>query len=142
LAAKSGQKLTNMQLQKLVFLAHGVSLASLECPLTFHNIHAWQWGPVLPQLYKRFSKYGSNCVESPAECEEVVPENAEENEVITLVWKKFGHLTGPQLSSLTHQTGSPWDITWNSDQYGVIPNELIQNYYREQFHVGRETESA
>lgn len=142
LAAKSGQKLTNMQLQKLVFLAHGISLALTDKPLTYHNIHAWQWGPVLPQLYKRFSTYGSSPVDKSGVCDEAMPETGEESEVIASVWKNFGNLTGPQLSALTHQTGSPWDIVWNSDQYGIIPNELIQNFYKKQPHVGREAKTV
>ena len=142
LAAQNGKKLTNMQLQKLVFLAHGLSLALLERPLTSHNIHAWQWGPVLPQLYKRFSAYGSSSVENPAVCEEAIPENGEEQEVMSSVWKSFGSMTGPQLSALTHQTGSPWDVIWKSNQYGIIPDELIQDFYRKQLNVARQGQAA
>lgn len=124
-----------MQLQKLVFLANGMSLALLERPLTYHNIHAWQWGPVLPQLYKSFSKYGSNKIESAANCDEVVPETGDENEIIASVWKNFGHMTGPKLSALTHESGSPWDKTWNSDQYGIIEPNLIKEFYREKLNA-------
>lgn len=138
LAAREGQKLTNMQIQKLVFLAHGLSLALLERPLTYHNIHAWQWGPVMPQLYKRFSAYGSSPIETPALCDEAVPETGDESEVISSVWQSFGKLSGPKLSAITHQSGSPWDVTWKSDQYGIIPTELIQGYYRNQLNVARE----
>ena len=142
LAAKKSQKLTNMQLQKLVFLANGLSLALLSRPLTYHNIHAWQWGPVLPQLYKRFSAYGSSPVVNPADCEEIIPESSEESEVISSVWNSFGHLSGPKLSALTHEAGSPWDTIWKSDQYGIIPNELIEDYYTKQLNAARQGQAA
>ena len=124
-----------MHLQKLVFLAHGLSLALVGRPLTNHNIHAWQWGPVLPQLYKSFSKYGSNQIDGQASCSENVPETGEDNEVIQSVWKSFGNMTGPQLSALTHEPGSPWDKTWKSDQYGIIESNLIGDFYKEKLNA-------
>lgn len=124
-----------MKLQKLVFLAHGITLALLNEPLTYHNVHAWQWGPVFPQLYKRFSAYGSSLVENPAACEDAVIEESEENEVISSIWNHFGQLSGPQLSALTHEPGSPWDVTWRMDQYSIIPNDLIRDFYQKQFDV-------
>ena len=96
----------------------------------------------MPQLYKRFSAYGSSHVENPAACDEVVPESGEESEVIASVWKNFGTLSGPKLSAITHQAGSPWDITWKVDQYGIIPNDLIEDYYRKQLNVARKGETA
>lgn len=130
-----------MQLQKLVFLAQGLSLAFLDEPLTYHNIHAWQWGPVLPQLYKRFSAYGSGGIEHPAPTDEVIPEQDQAQEIIQAVWKNYGKFTGPQLSSLTHKPGSPWDITWKSTQYGIIPTSLIQDFYRKQLNVAQQGQS-
>lgn len=135
LAARDSKTLTNMQLQKLVFLANGLSLALLDRPITYHNIHAWQWGPVLPQLYKSFSRFGSNKISEQAVCSEKTPETGEDDEVIQSVWKNFGQMTGPQLSALTHESGSPWDKTWNSDQYGIIEPNLIKEFYREKLNV-------
>ncbi len=57
LARRSGKFLTNMQLQKLVYIAHGYSLAKLHQPLFHNNIHAFEWGPVIPNLYKMLSRY-------------------------------------------------------------------------------------
>jgi len=114
----------------------------LERPLTYHNIHAWQWGPVLPQIYKWFSAYGSSPVQNPAVCEEAIPENGDDEEIMSSVWNTFGKMTGPQLSALTHQAGSPWDVIWKSDQYGIIPNELIQDFYRKQLNAAQQGQAA
>ena len=143
LAERSGQKLTNMQLQKLVFLAHGVALALTDNALTFHNIHAWQWGPVIPQLYKRFSAYGSAPITAPAACQdEPIKDGSTEAQIVNLVWEKFGGFSGPKLSAITHEPGSPWDITWNTDKWGIIPTALIQDFYKKQLNVAKEqTES-
>lgn len=126
-----------MQLQKLVFLANGFSLALLDQPLCYHNIHAWQWGPVFPQLYKSFSKFGSSPIADKAACDESIPETGDENEVVVSVWKNFGNKTGAQLSALTHEVDSPWDVTWKTNQYGIIDPALIKDYYQKLLGNGK-----
>lgn len=133
LADSQGKRLTNMQLQKLVFLAHGYTLAMLDQPLYFHNTHAWQWGPVIPKLYKDLQKYGSGCVESGLQLcpnESQIDENSEEYEIIKGVWNAYGNYTGGQLSALTHRAETPWSKTWHTTPFGVIPNDAIRDFYR------------
>lgn len=130
LAKSEGKALTNMQLQKLVFISQGYTLAILEHPLYFHNTHAWQWGPVIPKLYKPLQKYGRNFVTDPLEAEDSLDQNSEEMEIIKAVWDGYGHLSGGQLSDLTHKPNTPWSITWKNDQFGIIPEDLIAEHYK------------
>jgi uncharacterized phage-associated protein len=47
------------------------------------------------------------------------------------VWKVYGKYTGIQLSTLTHQRGTPWEITRRlAGVSGVISNDLIEQHYR------------
>ena len=109
LASDEGKSLTNMQVQKLVYLAHGYCWALLGKPLFDHHVHAWQWGPVIPKLYKKLQRYGAGTVtEQIEDAEPSIPTGSEEYSVIKAVWKGFGHYTGPTLSRITHQDGSPW----------------------------------
>ena len=137
LANQSGKHLTNMQLQKLVFLAQGYSLAILNRPMHYNNTHAWQWGPVIPILYKNLQKYGNGLVS-----EHIVLDKPEEGvldvqdlALIQDVFNAYGSWTGSKLSALTHLRHTPWDITFTADPFGVIPNELMQTFYAEQLSV-------
>ena len=129
IAAAKGKTLTNMQLQKLVFLAQGYCLAVLDRPIYFHDTHAWQWGPVVPKLYKSLQQYGSGNVTDSLLADDVVVEDSDEFGIIEGVWDSYGGYTGGQLSTLTHKPGSPWEKQWNTKQFGVIPLDEIKKYY-------------
>ncbi|MCP4263970.1 MAG: DUF4065 domain-containing protein [Candidatus Brocadiaceae bacterium] len=126
-----GKKLTNMQLQKLVFIAHGYCLALLNNePLFYHNTHAWQWGPVIPKLYKSLQKYGNDLVDNPVEAADSLNEEDIKYAIVKAVYENYGHYSGAELSALTHQENTPWSITWERDKFGIIPNDIISEHYK------------
>ena len=129
LARAEEKQLTNMQVQKLVFLAQGYSLAILGRCLYENNIHAWQWGPVIPRLYKALQAYGSGVVRDQLKADDEVPSTCEEYEVIQGVWGGYGEYSGGQLSALTHKPGSPWEKQWERKRFAPIPVEDIKDYY-------------
>ena len=135
LARRSGKFLTNMQLQKLVYIAHGYSLAKLSQPLFHNNIHAFEWGPVIPNLYKTLRQYGAGEVKDYILTNEPpIGEDSPEMEIIKEVWQDYGDFSGLQLSALTHRAGTPWSETWRTNQFGVISDELIAEYYRQDLY--------
>lgn len=131
LSKADGKKLTNMQLQKLVYIANGFSLAIHGKPLYFHNTHAWQWGPVVPKLYKSLQKYGSGTVAELLETDDQIDMDSQDGEIIKAVYDNYGHYTGGQLSALTHQPNTPWSDTWNNKQFSIIENDLIEKHYKD-----------
>src|ERR1700733_9870675 len=62
LAQERGRSLTNMGLQKLVYIAHGYYLGSNNRPLFDDEVEAWQYGPVIPTLYNTLKCYGAEVV--------------------------------------------------------------------------------
>jgi uncharacterized phage-associated protein len=51
------------------------------------------------------------------------------------IWEVYGKFNGLQLSTLTHQPDTPWDIVWNkrggkSKKAVIIPNDLIREHYK------------
>ena len=135
LARRDGKFLTNMQLQKLVYIAHGYCLAKLDKPLFHNNIHAFEWGPVIPNLYKTLRHYGAGEVKDYISTDAPpVAEDSAEMEIIREVWQDYGEFSGFELSDLTHRKGTPWSETWRTNQFGVISDELITEYYRRDFY--------
>ena len=45
-----------MKVQKLIYYAHGWHLALTGKPLLDRSVEAWQYGPVLPDVYRAFQQ--------------------------------------------------------------------------------------
>lgn len=131
---------TNMKVQKLVYIAHGFTLAMRHEPLISSHVHAFQWGPVIPVLYEALKKYGDKPVPGPVELlPETEPLNVNDADgvyaaIVRGVWDKYGKLSAAQLSNITHQPDTPWDKTWKASPFGVIPNDLIESHYLDLLH--------
>ena len=122
------RQLTPMQILKLVYISHGWTLGLLSRPLIHEAVEAWRYGPVVPIVYKKYRRYRRNPIEDPVDDRRGLMDE-DQNEVVRQVSEKYARFSGVQLSSLTHQPGSPWDLTWRSG-LTVIPNPIIEDHYR------------
>jgi uncharacterized phage-associated protein len=144
-----GITVDHMKLQKLVYIAHGWHLAVTGLPLFSNRIEAWTYGPVIPDLYGELKNWGHKPIshyriERPGQDDEdhvwvmLDPDPTRMTEsgvVLDQVWIGYGRLAALQLSSLTHQEGTPWDIARKKaaplTRHVNIPNELIRKHYLE-----------
>ena len=127
-ALRDGKSLSIMSLLKLTYIAHGWHLETQSAPLFQNRIEAWQYGPVIPEVYRAFRRQGIN-VSSPVSVPPVEFSSEDEN-FLEQIYAIYGSLEAFQLSDLTHVTGGPWDIaTKTGGYYAPIPNELIKQHY-------------
>ena len=49
-----------MSLLKLVYISHGWNLEMRNEPLVQNRIEAWQYGPVIPDVYRKFRPQGAS----------------------------------------------------------------------------------
>lgn len=142
-AINEGKELTPMKLIKLVYIAHGWHLALKNDSLIDEGVQAWKYGPVVPTVYEEFKQYKSAQVTKPAyifteQAAIITPniENSDTAKFLDNVWVVYGKYNGLQLSTLTHQPNTPWDIVWNKEggkNYNSAPigNQLIKEHYLE-----------
>lgn len=138
IAKAEGVSLTPMQLVKLTYIAHGWSLGLRNKDLFRNRIEAWQYGPVIPDLYHATKSYGRNPIPLDAIGEpndiKVLPDD---EKFIKQVFKKYGHLDGMSLSYITHKAGTPWTQVYSPDKRNIeIPDELIAKHYGELANAG------
>lgn len=131
---QQGKCFTNLQLQKLTYVSHGLSLAHYNRPLIIENIYAWKYGPVVPSVYVHFKKFGADVVVTE---QNNVKIDGESDELIADLVGNMGDLSGPQLVELTHREGSPWSQVWDAEQTQIIPDHLIKTHYQWVLKCGR-----
>jgi uncharacterized phage-associated protein len=141
LAGQEGKPLDPMGIQKLVYFAHGWTLAIYDRPLISQRVEAWDYGPVIRDLYNEFKRFGSSRITEPAEIpgdesgtrffycprvqESLDPETVQ---LLRRVWEVYKDFTSIQLSNMTHLPGSPWERAQTQGQ-GVIDDNLIKEYF-------------
>lgn len=123
--------LTPMKLLKLVYIAHGWMLGLYNQDLISEDIYAWQYGPVIPELYNAIKSYGGKPVDRIKAANPSLHLLDNEETLLKDVLKNYKKYDGVQLSSMTHANGTPWDKTWkeNSTGTGVIDRMCIIDYY-------------
>lgn len=131
LAKNEGKTVSNMQLQKLVFFAHGYVLAFLNKELTSDKAKAWTFGPVYPALYNSLRYYGANGTDQILYGIPSIDKKSDQFTIIKNVWEAYKHHTATQLSRISHNIGSSWYQTWetNNQKFEEIPNNIIREYY-------------
>lgn len=137
---ETGIEMTPMKLVKLTYISHGWHLGLKKQPLINEATEAWRYGPVVPSVYNKFKVYGSaqiKALETNISSKVIEIEDKTLSVFLDEVWNVYKGYNGLQLSTLTHQPNTPWDIVYNqrggkdSDTNMIIPNELIQKHYEQ-----------
>ncbi|MBY0213847.1 MULTISPECIES: Panacea domain-containing protein [Priestia] len=121
--------ITPLKLQKLVYYAQGWYMAIEKKPLFDDDLKAWDHGPVVPELYQDYKKYGYLTI--PVESFYNNKKNGKEIftekqlEILESVWESYGEYDGKFLEEMTHQE-DPWLYT-NKNQ--TIEKNVIKKYF-------------
>ena len=139
-ANQLGHEVTNLKLQKLLYIAHGTMLGFYGKPLLEGAFSAWKYGPVMEPLYHDLKVFGSDSIKSGDfyihSWEKVPDTDTEAHEVIDAVANHFGGRTGANLIEWSHVPNGPWHAVYKDNSKNLsIQNEDIQKYFKE--HVVR-----
>jgi uncharacterized phage-associated protein len=146
-AQSEGRAIDPMGIQKLVYFAHGWSLALYGRPLISQPIEAWEYGPVIKDLYGQFKQFGYAPITSRASIwtmepgtrrfgvsQALIPESdTETRSLLDRVWEVYKNFTSIQLSNLTHVPESPWKQARDQGSR-IIDNDLIRQYFTAQMN--------
>lgn len=142
LAAGDGRAFDQMQLQELVYIAHGWCLAITGEPLTGDRPEALRYGPEYRRLAQALAEYGSDPVTREISKRQLYPElawsnpiapaladlDSVEQDVVAKIYHRFGALNASRLAALTRRKGTPWDEVFagGAGEFQDIPHELIR----------------
>jgi uncharacterized phage-associated protein len=98
--------ISNLKLQKLCYYAQGFYLAMNGERLFPDDIEAWQHGPVVPNLYDKYKKYGSSELPiSNGFDPDCISE--EMQDLLSEIYQTYGQYSAWRLRDMTHQE-PPW----------------------------------
>ena len=123
----SGDVITNLKAQKLLYYAQGISLAKTGKALFDDDFVAWQHGPVVPALYRTLKQFGSSQIELPDDLD-LDKFDDEQMDILISVYKTYGQYSAWKLRDMTHQE-EPWKNTRIDE---IISKEAIQNFFTQQ----------
>ena len=140
---KSKIGVTNLAMQKLVYIAYGWTWAFREKKLFPDRIEAWPLGPVIPTLYHQLKINGRDNI-----TQKITDYNYDKDEffvwninhekdpklvmILDWVWRGYKPENTSWLVTLTHNDGTPWKKTVEQHGYGhVIADELIRGHFAE-----------
>ena len=132
LAKRSGWTLSNLELQKILYLAHMFHLGRTDGePLVYGQFEAWDYGPVHPDLYHRAKVFGADPVEDIFYDVDEPSEGAERS-VLDEAYDALGESGPGRLVNATHRVNGAWYANYIPGQrHCVIPNKDILREYRE-----------
>lgn len=127
---QTNETITNLQLQKILYYLQGFYLSNNNECLFDDDIIAWQFGPVIPEVYRTFSLFGSSCINPEfiqLDMENIDPEDrAVINRIVNL---KLA-VNPWELVNETHEE-RPWVEATENGRYlnNEIGKEVIRNFF-------------
>ena len=123
----SDWQMTNLGLQKLVYLAHMYHSGRTGSELVNEEFEAWDYGPVVPQLYHKVKAFGSNPIR---DIFPEIPLRAQDRSSVDKIWLELRDKTPGQLVAITHDPRYAWYKNYRPKLNNVIPQEDILDEYR------------
>lgn len=127
-----GGPITNLSLQKLLYLSHMVHSGRGRGLLASNPFQAWDYGPVEPQLYHKLKAYGADPIPVSVLPSEPYPENAPEWASISEVVTALKGASPRRLVSITHAKKGAWAKSY---QPGVLGVEIPEHAIIEEFNA-------
>lgn len=121
---KDNCPISNLQLQKILYYIQREFLqqGTIAFP---ENIEAWQFGPVIPEVYKQYCGFGA----LPIRMKYVIVIRSNDENIINPIIEKKRMLNPWDMVSDTHSSGKAWDLIYRdgAGDHQVIPQELIKS---------------
>jgi|LakMenEpi03Aug12_release.lakeMendotaPanAssembly.Ray.scaffolds.fasta_scaffold324548_2 uncharacterized phage-associated protein len=138
LSNETGNLISNLKLQKLVYYAQAWHLANFKKDLFVEDFQAWVHGPVMPALYGEYKMFGWKPIirEDLTSVKLLEIKQLLSNEVLSLldlITDEYFGMSAFELEQLTHNE-EPWvnsriGLQMDEPSDRIITKESIMKYY-------------
>lgn len=130
LAVLRNWDVSNLELQKLLYIAHMIHLGQHDVPLIADGFEAWDYGPVVPSLYRHLRGYGADKIGNVFHGVPMLSEASQEFVTLAGVATQTKGFSSGRLVSITHWPEGAWSNCYKTGRKGVvIPDEAIKAEY-------------
>ena len=142
------RSITQLQLHKILYFCHVWHLVETGRPLVKQSFEAWEYGPVLPFIYRQFKEFENRQINKKAlklnranGRKEIVEYDLSDDVYDTLggIVDFYSQMSAHDLVEMTHIAGGPWDIVWNHEGKAnpgmCINNEEIIRFYSDSKNI-------
>jgi uncharacterized phage-associated protein len=135
----------NLKLQKLLYYSQAFHLVLYDkIPLFEDKIEAWDYGPVMLSVYKKYKRYGLDTIPPPNK-DEVSALSLKEMKAVDMAIARFGVMSGPELINRTHHE-LPWKNAYKPKRpSGIITTDALYSFFKKSLPLsgeGVENQSA
>ena len=121
--------ISNLKLQKILYLVQAYFLIQTKNPCFLEDIEAWDFGPVIPEVYRKYKQFGGADIQSRCRNLEKIQKGfeKEDRKRIEEVVDRFADFSAADLTILT-QNQTPWNEAFGRKEK-VIRCEDILEYF-------------
>ena len=123
-----GDTISNLKLQKMMYYQQCFHLAYFGTPLFDEDIVAWQYGPVVPSVYKEYKSFESNSISTS---KEGISLSDDEEELFNNVYEEYNQFSAVALMKMTHEE-TPWKTT---EINSVISRDKMAAFFKTQIEA-------
>ncbi len=120
---------TNLKLQKLLYLAHMMYLGASGKRLIDGHFEAWNLGPVEPEIYHLLKAYGNSKIQDVFRSDGF-PKSSNEYRTIKSVIDQLGDASASQLVQITHRNFGAWAKNFDPGMRGIriSDDDILEEY--------------
>lgn len=130
--ADENDTITNLRLNKLLYFAQAWHLVRYDSPLFQDDFEAWNLGPVIPCVYRKYKNYGKNNIDFIAEDYDSDVFCSNELDLLFDVLDYYNKYSTSELVNMTHLKGSPWDNVFGVVHNPKIDKTNIKNFFSQE----------
>lgn len=127
---ENNKTISNLKLQKILYFVQAEFLVSKNQPCFAEKIEAWDFGPVVPDVYYEYRMYGSAnipCIGKPKVSNII---STRDKELLDGIIDECSRYSASALVEITHNQ-TPWLDAYEPGYNNEITKESIRDYFRE-----------
>lgn len=122
--------ISNLKLQKIMYFVQAEFLVSKNQPCFAEEIEAWDFGPVIPEVYREYKIFGSANIPVVRRIERPLVLSEEDQELINGIVDECAQYSASALVEITHNQ-SPWLDAYAPGFNNIISKDSIKEYFSE-----------